>query len=255
MKKDKKSPLSKDLSDKEKQKILNISPQGKFYSWFEGFFHKVDFTGDEILNISSFCILLKEYQIAERFLLENIRRTKAANNFIYYALADIYKLTGDKENALLCYHKILLFDPKNKIVLNSMKELQSVVPDTTAALHEKNNENEASLLFNSGNKKYQNGDIEGALNDYDKAITLKPDYYKAYNNRGILKASELKKDKEALKDFDKAIETNPDYADAYLGRGSSKYNLKDFEGACKDWRKASLFGNPQATKQLEKYCR
>ncbi len=247
--------IPENISDKEKQKVLNISPRGKFYLWVDGFFHKTDFTNNELLNISSFCILFKEYKIAERFLLEDIRRTKAANSYIYYALADIYKTAGDKEDALLCYHKILLSNPKNKMVLNSMRELQSVATDTAGTVPEKKDENEAKQLFNSGNKKYQNGDIKNALKDYDKAIALKPDYYKAYNNRGILKASEFKKDNEALKDFDKAIEINPDYADAYLGRGTSKYNLKDLEGACKDWQKSSLLGNTQATKQLEKYCR
>lgn len=64
-----------------------------------------------------------------------------------------------------------------------------------------------------------------------------------------------RKQEEALQDFNKAIEINSDYSDAYLGRGTSKYNLKDYEGACNDWRKASSLGNTQATVQIEKYCK
>jgi tetratricopeptide (TPR) repeat protein len=171
---------------------------------------------------------------------------------VYYALSEIYQIRDDKEKAALCEEKAYSLDEGKKKVNLSVIALKSVQADTSKTAIA---DSKAKLLFNSGNTKYRNGDIEGALKAYDSAIVLKPDYYKAYNNRAIIKANDLKKDKEALNDFDKAIELNADYADAYLGRGTSKYNLKDIEGACSDWRKSSELGNEQASLQIARYCK
>ena len=43
-----------------------------------------------------------------------------------------------------------------------------------------------------------------ALEDYTKAIQLKPDYHEAYNNRGLLYEAMGQQDK-ALADYNKAI--------------------------------------------------
>jgi len=53
------------------------------------------------------------------------------------------------------------------------------------------------------------GDIEGALEDYNKAIQLKPDFANAFNNRGA--ARRAKGDIEsALEDYNEAIRLKPD---------------------------------------------
>jgi len=50
--------------------------------------------------------------------------------------------------------------------------------------------------------------LDGALANYTKAIQLRPDYARAYYNRGLVKFN--KNDLEgALADFTKAIELNP----------------------------------------------
>ena len=59
----------------------------------------------------------------------------------------------------------------------------------------------------------------------------------AYNNRGSAKAN-LKKYKEAIEDFDKAIEINPNFAEAYRGRARVKEILGDTEGARQDRKTA-----------------
>ena len=47
-----------------------------------------------------------------------------------------------------------------------------------------------------------------ALKDYDKAIELQPDFYDAYNNRGVVK-SDLGDYADAISDYDKVIELSP----------------------------------------------
>lgn len=246
--------LSKISSD-EATAILNKPLSSTFINWIKGFHKKVDYSERDLLNIASFCLQMKSYNSAETFFLEILNRSDGDGLIEFYALAEIYRQLNDIEKEKYCCNQILKFNPGNKVALEYIKNIPTNSGESSSASKVSTNEEEAKLLFNSGNNKFQNGDAAGALKDYNKAIELKPDYYKAYNNRGILKSSELKKDNDALKDFEKAIEINPDYAEAYLGRGTSKYNLKDFDGACKDWQKASGLGNIQASEQLKKYCK
>jgi tetratricopeptide (TPR) repeat protein len=124
----------------------------------------------------------------------------------------------------------------------------------TSTTANKNDEQQAAACFNSANLKYENGDIKGALADYDRAIMLKPSYSRAYNNRGILRASAFKDYPGAIADFGKAIEFDPGYAEAYLGRGTAYLLMRDVQSACSNWERAHSLGSVQATKLLELYC-
>jgi Tfp pilus assembly protein PilF len=59
-----------------------------------------------------------------------------------------------------------------------------------------------------------------AVESYDKALALKPDYVEALNNRGIV-LMELKRPAEALASYDKALGLKPDYAEALSNRGNA----------------------------------
>ena len=60
--------------------------------------------------------------------------------------------------------------------------------------------------------------FDEALAVYQMAITLKPDYTVAFNNRGNA-LRKLKRFEEALASYDEAIVRKPDYADAFNNRG------------------------------------
>jgi tetratricopeptide (TPR) repeat protein len=81
-------------------------------------------------------------------------------------------------------------------------------------------ESAAFLRFYRGNTYYFSRKSDLAIADYDKAIELKPDLAKAYNNRGIVYHYEGDYDL-AMADCDKAIELRPDYAKAYVNRGNA----------------------------------
>ncbi|NTW32998.1 MAG: hypothetical protein HGB12_10280 [Bacteroidetes bacterium] len=246
--------LPSETNDQEVVNTLNVKSPSLLETFTNGFYKNVDYTNIELINLGSFCLQIKEYKTAERFLLEALRKTQGSENQLYFALSEIYRLLNDTEKSQICFNKILSFDPQNKIVLSALGKINNTSAPNSETTNN-DSETKAKLFFNSGNKKYQNGDIQGAINDYCKATELKPDYYKAYNNRAIIKSVDLKNDTGALKDFNKAIEINGEYADAYLGRGTSKYNLKDYKGACNDWAKASSLGNLQAEKQINMYCK
>ena len=52
---------------------------------------------------------------------------------------------------------------------------------------------------------------EEAIESYDKAIAINPDYHQAWSNRG-LSLLYVKRFEEAIESFDKALEINPDDA-------------------------------------------
>ena len=118
----------------------------------------------------------------------------------------------------------------------------------------KNNMEKAITFFNGANRKTCQGDFKGALTDYDSSIILLPTYTKAYNNRGILRASVFKDYSGAINDFNKAIACDPIFSDAYLGRGTAHFLLQETEAACNDWKHARSLGNLQAVRLIELHC-
>ncbi len=81
------------------------------------------------------------------------------------------------------------------------------------------------------------GDFDKAIQNYDKAIELKPDFFGAYNNRGVAYVAKRDFDK-AIQNYDKAIELKPDYADAYYNRGIAYVAKRDFDKAIQNYDKA-----------------
>jgi tetratricopeptide (TPR) repeat protein len=126
-------------------------------------------------------------------------------------------------------------------------------------------------LVNRGIEKAKNGDLDGAIADFDRAIELNPkddagyfnraqakwlkkdtggaiaDYTRAielgstnpaaYNNRGNARAQNHDRD-GAIADYTRAIELKPNYARAYYNRAVTKQAKGDAAGAKADFRTA-----------------
>src|SRR5438105_1181051 len=76
-------------------------------------------------------------------------------------------------------------------------------------------------LLNRGVEQLQQGDADGAIAEFTKAIEADPTYSKAYNNRGL--ARQRKDDLAgAIEDFSKAIELNPKFTQALNNRASAR---------------------------------
>ena len=60
--------------------------------------------------------------------------------------------------------------------------------------------------------------------------------------------------KEAIVDLNKAIKIQPKYAQSYLLRGMCKAQLKNLNGACKDWIKADNLGSREAKTLINTHC-
>ena len=78
----------------------------------------------------------------------------------------------------------------------------------------KKSPNKARANNNFGLALFAEGKIEEAIDHYNKAIRITPDYVGVYNNRGNAYAK-LGQYQLAFEDYNKAIRLKPDYAEAY----------------------------------------
>jgi len=90
--------------------------------------------------------------------------------------------------------------------------------------------------FIRGKSKLELGDLDGAMNDINKAIGTDPKNPHSFNVRALIKI-EKGDYSGAISDFSQVIKFAPERFDAYANRASAKFNLKDFKGAIEDLNK------------------
>lgn len=80
----------------------------------------------------------------------------------------------------------------------------------------------------------ERGDLDKAMEYFNKSIQFDPGYENAYANRGIVYC--MKGDlKAGIQDFTKAIELKPGYYDALVNRGIAYCNLKEYDKSIADF--------------------
>jgi tetratricopeptide (TPR) repeat protein len=90
-----------------------------------------------------------------------------------------------------------------------------------------------------GLQKMLTRDFKGALADLDRAIQLDPNYAKAYNTRGTVKALGFKDYQGAAIDINRALQIDPKLAAAYTSRGTLKSaESQDYQGALVEYNRA-----------------
>ncbi|MCE2906496.1 MAG: tetratricopeptide repeat protein, partial [Anabaena sp. CoA2_C59] len=96
---------------------------------------------------------------------------------------------------------------------------------------------DADSYNDSGVARYNLGDKQGAINYYNQALKVNPNYALAYNNRGNARY-DLGDKQGAIDDYNQALNIDPNYALAYNGRGNARYDLGDKQGAIDDYNQA-----------------
>jgi tetratricopeptide (TPR) repeat protein len=125
------------------------------------------------------------------------------------------------------------------------------------------NPNDYTGHYSWGVIKYQAGDYEGAISDFNNAIDTESDttFSMIYSYRGIAK-TKLGEFNGAIEDFDKAIDLQPsnvmhysNWVKNYYNRGVARFYVNDLNGACADWEKSFDLGFGAALENLGKYCK
>jgi superkiller protein 3 len=96
---------------------------------------------------------------------------------------------------------------------------------------------QSSLLLEQGNIFYANNQYEEAIASYDKALEIKPDYYKAWENKGgvMFKLGQYEK---AITAYDKALSIQPNYYQAWNNQGNGLLHLNRYEEAISAYDKS-----------------
>ncbi len=95
----------------------------------------------------------------------------------------------------------------------------------------------ARAFANRGAAREKVGDLEGALQDLDRALELDPSYAVLHANRGVVR-EKLGDRQGALQDLDRALELDPRSGSAHANRGLVKDRLGDLQGALQDYGRA-----------------
>ena len=111
----------------------------------------------------------------------------------------------------------------------------------------------AKAYHNLGNVQYLLQDYKNALPNFDKAIALSPQDFEPYQTRGAVYIA-LRQYNDARKDLDKAINLNDKSAIAFFNRAELNLLTKQPSKACEDWQKASKLGYTEAKAKLKIYC-
>jgi tetratricopeptide (TPR) repeat protein len=84
------------------------------------------------------------------------------------------------------------------------------------------------------------GDLDGALADFEQAIRFDPGDAAAYNGRGRVRHARGDLPR-AITDYDQALRLDPHFANAYNNRGTARKAMGDLEGAVADYLRALQF--------------
>jgi tetratricopeptide (TPR) repeat protein len=111
-----------------------------------------------------------------------------------------------------------------------------------SSLLAQSNLKEAIIYFHRGINRHTSGDIKGAIEEYNQALKLRPNFAEVYYKRGISRYK-LGDIKGAILDYNQAISLNSNYSGIYNHRGFARYDLGDLKGAIADFNRALSF-NP-----------
>ena len=92
-----------------------------------------------------------------------------------------------------------------------------------------------------GNEYLDSRHLSVALDYYDQAIKINPNYAYAWNNKGIA-LHNLGKHKDAIECYDRAIMIDPNYADAWNNKGVSLRKIGQQKDADRCFTKARELG-------------
>ena len=87
-----------------------------------------------------------------------------------------------------------------------------------------------------GASNLNRGKPEKALEDFNRAIKIKPEVAAGYLGRANT-LNIMGRYEEAIEDYDTALEITPDLANAYINRGSAYSHLGKYEKAIADYEK------------------
>jgi tetratricopeptide (TPR) repeat protein len=92
---------------------------------------------------------------------------------------------------------------------------------------------------------YELKEFTNASLDYEQALKIKPDYYRPYYNRALLKVAQ-NDGQGALKDYAEAVRLDPKNAEIFVNRGQLLAALAQPDAALRDFEQATVLDSTNA---------
>lgn len=121
------------------------------------------------------------------------------------------------------------------IVYSAHKKYDKAIADFTTSLARK--KNNAGVLNNRGQARYEKGDLSAAIVDFTAAVRADSKHYVALNNRALCHMDN-EDFKAALKDLNSAIRLQKEYPEALNNRGIIHSRNGDYTAAIADFTAA-----------------
>lgn len=180
--------------------------------------------------------------------------------------------------AMHCYDRVIQLDPQYNKAYSKRAQVLYLLEDYTSAIDDYSKAirmgatADKELYLGRGNSYLMIKKYNKAKADYDTALSLDPEFYKAYVNRGICKL-EMGDADAAIRDFTLCIRYNGMEGEGYYYRAMANvYKMKhlsdQFDGdpsviaefkvynelACSDLMKSKAFGYAKAFEASLEYC-
>jgi tetratricopeptide (TPR) repeat protein len=147
-----------------------------------------------------------------------------------------YIYTGNYANPLVFYDRVIETNPgsamafynKGQVTAFHEKDYPRALEDFNQAL--KIRPDYSKALVNRGICKEFLGDTAGALKDCERGAELEPGLFIAHKNIAIMK-NQIGHKTEAVKAWDIALRISPDYYQGFNERGLIKYQLQEYPSA------------------------
>jgi tetratricopeptide (TPR) repeat protein len=157
-----------------------------------------------------------ELQAMQQNLLTTLGPTSSMHSYLDHALDDA-EITDEDPRIQACWEQIQAQSDQEEYdaALNIAEKLLKIRDSwVERALYA------ACLCFS--------GHYEEAISSYDQVLEIKPDFHKAWNNRGIALAS-LGRYEEAISSYDQALKLKPDFPLALEGGKQAILALSSWE--------------------------
>ena len=188
--------------------------------------------------------LALRYQGKDELALTSLERGITSNSEFAPAFQDksvVLSNLSRFDEALVAINSAITLEPKNAnhylqqaVILSNSKRLEEAIVAYNRAIEISPR---AAFYNNRANLYKEQGEVQLALADYQKALEINPNNANAYNNRANLYQQQGEMEL-ALADYQKALEINPNYANAYGGRGLLYQQMGNQPAAIADLKKA-----------------
>lgn len=204
--------------------IDNLNPQEPWKYYYN--------RGNAKLDIKDYAGAIEDYTEAINLKDDFI------DAYLNRGVAKADRLAPDYAGAIEDYNEVIALNSEDGRAYNNRGNAKKARGQDEDA-----KQDHAAAYYYWGKADSNSGNYQAAINNFDKAIALVPNYVEVYHYRGD--AYRLRGQKEdfqkAIADYDNVVALKPDYADIhviYNNRGLAKAAINNYDEAIDDYTKA-----------------